>query len=160
MTSERVIQANRRNAQASTGPRTTEGKARSGQNAQRHGLTARKANLYDSDEIERLADLIAAEAGADPMILEAARAVAETQTHLRRVQAVKSALIQNSVLTARAQANENDPPDPGIWADLLKRLERLERYERRAFSRRKTAIRQLDKLARRTRRLSLERDPE
>jgi hypothetical protein len=40
MTSLRQIEANRRNAQMSTGPSTEEGKRKSRQNAVRHGLTA------------------------------------------------------------------------------------------------------------------------
>jgi hypothetical protein len=40
MTSFRQIEANRRNAQFSTGPRTGDGKRQSRRNALRHGLTA------------------------------------------------------------------------------------------------------------------------
>jgi hypothetical protein len=40
MTSFRQIEANRRNAQLSTGPKTQQGKSRSRRNAVRHGLTA------------------------------------------------------------------------------------------------------------------------
>ena len=41
MTSERQIVANRANAQASTGPKTDAGKARSSRNALKHGATAK-----------------------------------------------------------------------------------------------------------------------
>ena len=52
MTSERRIEANRRNAQLSTGPRTPEGKARVSQNAVKHGLTARHAVLENEDSTD------------------------------------------------------------------------------------------------------------
>ena len=41
MTSAAQLEANRRNAQHSTGPRTSAGKSRSSQNAVKHGFTGR-----------------------------------------------------------------------------------------------------------------------
>ncbi len=41
MSSAAQLQANRRNAQQSTGPRTGAGKSRSSQNAVKHGFTGR-----------------------------------------------------------------------------------------------------------------------
>jgi hypothetical protein len=49
MASEAQIQANRSNAQKSTGPRTAEGKAVVGQNAVKHGLCARQAVIAGED---------------------------------------------------------------------------------------------------------------
>jgi hypothetical protein len=47
--SEKQIAANRANAKKSTGPRTPEGKARSSQNATRHGITAQTLIMTDED---------------------------------------------------------------------------------------------------------------
>lgn len=52
MTTEKQINANRLNAQKSTGPRTPQGKVRSAQNALKHGLTAEKMVLHDEDPEE------------------------------------------------------------------------------------------------------------
>ena len=49
MTTEAQIEANRANAQKSTGPRTPEGKATVAQNAVKHGLLARTAVLHGED---------------------------------------------------------------------------------------------------------------
>jgi len=54
MASQQQIDANRQNAQKSTGPKTPEGKAAVSQNALKHGLTAQQAVLSgeDKDEFE------------------------------------------------------------------------------------------------------------
>src|SRR5947209_3615864 len=50
MATERQTEANRRNAQNSTGPRTDEGKARSSRYALTHGMAARAALLADDED--------------------------------------------------------------------------------------------------------------
>ena len=56
MTSQRQIEANRRNAVNSTGPRTTRGKAVVALNAVQHGLLSRQAVIQGESEAE-LVDL-------------------------------------------------------------------------------------------------------
>src|SRR5271157_5978747 len=58
MSSDLKIDANRANAQLSTGPRTEDGKARSAQNARKHGLSAQQL-LVKPEEREEFEDLLA-----------------------------------------------------------------------------------------------------
>src|ERR1700735_1544787 len=57
MATKSQIDANRRNAQKSTGPKTQEGKDKSGRNGLQHGLTAKTCMLEDEDP-EALVDLL------------------------------------------------------------------------------------------------------
>ena len=50
MSTPAQIQANRQNAQKSTGPRTPQGKAVVAQNALKHGLLARQAVIVGEDQ--------------------------------------------------------------------------------------------------------------
>jgi hypothetical protein len=58
MATKSQIDANRRNAQKSTGPKTPEGKAKSRRNGLQHGLTAKTCMLAD-EEPDGLLDLLA-----------------------------------------------------------------------------------------------------
>jgi hypothetical protein len=66
VTSERQIEANRQNAQRSTGPRTPEGKAKVAMNALKHGLTADRIVLANEDPEEFDAFRSAMLAALDP----------------------------------------------------------------------------------------------
>jgi hypothetical protein len=61
--SERKLHANRANAQQSTGPRTPEGKWRSGRNPVRHGILAREVVIGEGDGAERAEDFADLQAG-------------------------------------------------------------------------------------------------
>ena len=52
MATEAQIRANQRNAQKSTGPRTSEGKAAVSQNAVQHGLSARQTIISSESQAE------------------------------------------------------------------------------------------------------------
>ena len=93
MTSEKQRRANQANARASSGPKTKAGKARSAQNALRHGLSipvCKEPSL--SSQAEEIARKLA---GPDPddTLLDRARAVSEAQVDLNRVRARRNALV-------------------------------------------------------------------
>ncbi len=147
MTSERTTRANRRNAQASTGPRTAAGKARSGQNAQKHGLSAVDPSPEVKAEISALAVLIAGDHASDPVILEAAQAVAEAQIQVQRVKTFRILLLRTKDLPQGSGEEKDDLPPAEIPFEILRQLETLARYERRALSRRKFAARRFTELS-------------
>ena len=135
MTSTRKINANRANAQASTGPRTRLGKARAARNARRHGLSLSvTSNPVLADQVEALARQFAGKS-SNPEISELAHDVAEAQIDLVRIRMARHDLL------ARDLGDAN-------FAEAAQQLIRMERYERRALSRRKLAIRALDAVRR------------
>jgi hypothetical protein len=93
MASERQIEANRRNARNSTGPRSTSGEKRASHNAFRHGLTKPISSTEFDREVEALGRQIAGDTN-DKLTLELARDAAEAVLELARVRRVRVALIE------------------------------------------------------------------
>jgi hypothetical protein len=132
MTSTRKINANRANASASTGPKTEQGKARSALNACRHGLnTPVTSNPVLAAKVEMLVREFVG-TSRNPEIGELARDVAEAQVDLMRVRWARHDLLARDL----GNATHED--------EVTKQLIRIDRYERRALSRRKFAIRDFD----------------
>jgi hypothetical protein len=147
--------SNRRNARRSTGPKSAAGKAKVAKNALRHGL-AIPARLDPAlnREIEGFAELIAG-ASAPAFLLDCAQRVAEAQIDLRRIRRVRLSAwskVETGELRRGAAAPEISQASPAGPAELntfAKQLLRLDRYERRALSRRKAAIREFESIMQR-----------
>jgi hypothetical protein len=112
MTSFRKIEANRRNALRSTGPKTEEGKRRSRLNAVRHGLTAETAvrhledaKDYNAFEATIIADYCAETAVARELVLR----LASLLWRLRRATAIETDLFE-----IQAEALADWQPDDAI----------------------------------------------
>jgi hypothetical protein len=203
MSSSKKISANQTNAQRSTGPRSTQGKARACLNALRHGLAVSAAALPElAADITDLAQKIAGEECNNPSVLDAAMRVATATVDVDRVRREYRELLDQMqsdpafhdpplvnepmpecpdrirfTMAMRIQAYRDGTRDEQRKAELAQIMEqcvyeskveriklrrandrqdakqralqwaqlaRYERYERRAVSRRDTAIRTFD----------------
>ena len=96
MASERQIAANRRNAQKSTGPRSTAGRIRSGRNALRHGLNKRLTGEAFEQRLNLLSRHIAGDT-ADKDTQWLAHDAAEAALELERVRLLKATMIERVI---------------------------------------------------------------
>ena len=138
MLTQRQLDANRRNAQLSTGPRTPEGRAAVGHNALRHGLTAETAVLPNEnpEEFQELLDAFLAEyqpVGPTETLLVEQMTMAAWR--LRRMRALETGLfgLRMSQLPRDENAATLDPSSRAFAYDASgsRAIESLSRYETR-----------------------------
>ena len=163
MTSQKRIAANRSNARRSRGPRSAAGKSKVARNALRHGLYAIKLHeLAPTVRIEAIATKLCA-GDTNPLLREQALIIAENHVLLARVRAARLDAIERRLrgggtTDEDARTASPDPPaekakrpgqrpavDPRVEFDAITEampeIERLERFERRAWRDRSRALR-------------------
>jgi hypothetical protein len=167
MTSRARIASNRSNGRKSRGPRTAAGKSSASANALRHGLAAiahRDCTL--PPKINGIATALCGD-DPDPLLREQALIIAENEIMLLRVRAARVAAIEQRMHdrdrnveidcpvesnSAQMQARETTHDARQLDAiesenefaamrDAMPDLDRMERFERRAWLHRKRAIR-------------------
>jgi hypothetical protein len=141
MTTERKRRANQHNAQRSTGPKTLAGKARSKQNALKHGLSVPVSVQPDlADLLRELESSLEWDIAPTSSTKEDLRAVLVAVLEVLRARSVRAYLLDQWIQhcypsVAGASTSESST------SDLMQHLLRADRYERRSLSRRKNAIR-------------------
>jgi hypothetical protein len=140
MISEKQLEANRRNAHRSTGPRTEEGKKVSALNARRHNLTGQVTAMTDADRLMHDAFSAAIVESLTPegaVETQLAQRIATDSWRLNRISAVEDNLF---ALGHSAKSDEIETEDPEIHAALTaarvftaesKQLQLLTLYEQR-----------------------------
>jgi hypothetical protein len=140
MISEKQLEANRRNAQRSTGPRTGEGKRASALNARRHNLTGQVTAMTDADRIMHdafSAALVESLAPEGAMETQLAQRIATDSWRLNRLSAIEDNLF---ALGHSAHSDDIETEHPEIHAALTaakvfqeesKQLQLLTLYEQR-----------------------------
>jgi hypothetical protein len=165
--SKRKLRANRLGKPAGTGPTSAAGKARSAENARKHGLNVPVRHDPDvGTDVAFMAEAIAPGC-QDPELIGRARQIAEAQVDLIRIARARRDIISAAMadrgpvtgLTGRT-ATPGEAGDPGadkvvgILSDISARLAKLDRYELVAQARRKRAVRAFDAARRRGERSS------
>jgi len=138
------IEANRNNAQFSTGPRTPEGKERSARNAVRHGLTSAAAFLPNEDPeayqdfCRKLIDDLRPKGALEEQL---ARAMADIQWRLNRCRS-----IEQVILAAEPDRGYEPSHYARFQRDQVESLNKFSMYEQRLTRNFQTTLKQFREL--------------
>ncbi|MDQ6760009.1 MAG: hypothetical protein M3Z32_09120 [Acidobacteriota bacterium] len=150
--SDTQLQANRLNAQLSTGPKTPEGKKRSSLNALRHGLSGQIVVLPNEEMQAYLAfgqRLLEDMAPQGELEKQMVQTLIDTQWRLNRGRSVENSLLATSLEdpagdTSIADAHVHSAlASAHLFMHQLDNLERLSRYEQRLSRTFATTLKQL-----------------
>jgi hypothetical protein len=147
MATDKQIAANRRNGALSRGPKTTAGKTRSSRNALKHGLAIPiTRDRATARKIRRAARQMSPSAVGDA--IRNAQIAAEAHFELARVRAAFWATFARMSISHTSHAGPGETCGTGSEKSAapirtLAELDKLDRYERRAFARRRRALRDL-----------------
>jgi hypothetical protein len=124
LATERQIQANRRNAQSSTGPKSLAGKLKSSRNAYRHGLSGPvKLDSVALAKVDAIAHALAGNDASEDRLTSAAD-FARAQFQLLIIRSTRTEIMARF-----------DPQN----LQELRRLAALDRYERGVLTKRRRA---------------------
>jgi hypothetical protein len=143
MTSKAKIEANRRNARMSSGPRSSAGKARVSRNAVRHGIESARA--HDEARDQQIASLAAQLAAQNPGATRLARIAAEAHVDMLRARQAKIDIVEHATqeLLRTLGALSEEERILIAFTNCADILAACDRYERRALARRNRMMRAL-----------------
>ena len=127
--SDRRIEANRRNAQLSTGPRTPEGKARAAQNRLTHALTSPNHNILPGEDPEAYNRLLST-------LMEEHDPMGETETHQVELLAHNQWKLRRAARLENEAFEDSLSPETGRFTltDAVMRAARYMASIRRSYS--------------------------
>jgi hypothetical protein len=170
MSTQAQVDANRRNAQHSTGPKTDAGKAASSQNAHQHGLCSPAAVAPGEDPAAYQAFATALVAELDPIGMDQrvqAERIAFLSWKLQRIPAIEASTLEGTRLCFKREALKQGKirsqfPTADLIAGDLDRMMKLQTYEMRlsrALEQARKELRRLKDDAARTQEQSREQVP-
>jgi hypothetical protein len=117
MPSTKRNEANRQNAQKSTGPKTAEGKAVVSQNAIRHGLLATETLLPDEDTVifddfhQRLSNDLKPVGGLEELLIDR---IVSSAWRLNRLMRIEVSMLRGEIEGIRQEQEQKDEDPPWL----------------------------------------------